>query len=203
MQITYLGHCCFKIRDKNVALLTDPASPKAAGFTIPKTEADIVTISHHDLVHDDLTRLKNEPFVIDAPGEYELKGVSVVGLPAGQAGLPGDAASVVFLIEMEGLRVCHLSNLSHLLTDKELEDLDGVDVLLVSVGQADKKGLSVEEIVKLINQIEPSVVVPMRYTAAELDEFLKEYGSEGEKMEKLVVSKGGLGEETKVIILQK
>jgi L-ascorbate metabolism protein UlaG (beta-lactamase superfamily) len=158
--------------------VTDPAG-------IAKTEADIVTISQHDPAHADLSRLKNQPFVIDAPGEYEINGVSVFGFAVN--------VSNIYLIEIEGVRVAYLADLTHL-DEKTLEDLDGVDVLLVKPQK---------EVIELINKIEPSIVVPMAEDETKLEEFLKEYGSEGERMEKLVVSKGGLGEETRIVILEK
>ena len=80
MQINCLGHSCFRLRSSKTTLLMDPFDPKFVGLAMSKTMADIVTVSHSHRDHNDLTRIKNEDvFVINAPGEYEIKGVSILG----------------------------------------------------------------------------------------------------------------------------
>ena len=216
MQINYFGHSCFRLRSSRASLLMDPFDPKSVGLPMAKTTADIVTISHSHPDHNDLSRIKNEDiFVIDGPGEYEIKGVSILGLSAfhdKEKMMP----NIVYLIEMEGVRVCHLGDLGHSLSDKQLDKLNGVDVLMINVGTLIEKPnkLTVQETIKQINQIEPSIVIPMHYKIpemtnkdwtelADLGDFIKEYGLEGEKKEKLVLSKSSLPEETQLVILEK
>jgi len=178
MNISFFGHACFKLRSASCSLVTDPTR-------MPKTEADIVTISRDNPDHNDLTRFKNQPFVIKAPGEYEIKGVSVFGYPA------------FFIIQMEGVKICHLAFLESSLSQEQLDEIDGVDILLVGINP------KVATSVKIINQIEPSIVIPMQYGEATLQEFLKEFGQEGETVDRLVVTKASLPEETKLFILQR
>jgi L-ascorbate metabolism protein UlaG (beta-lactamase superfamily) len=214
MQISYLGVSCFKIRAGGTTLLADPFLPSFVGLHLPKQEADIVTISHDHQDHNDLSRLKNSPFVIKAPGEYEIKGISVFGYPAfhdKERKIPNN----IFIVEAEGIRIGHLGDLGVVLDQKELEMLDGVDVLLIKVGDKRANRLSVKETVKLIAQIEPYIVIPMHFRVPQMDpvnwsniatleDFTDEYGSEGEKMEKLVVTRADLkGEETKLVILER
>ena len=216
MQINYFGQSCFRLRSSKAFLLMDPFDPKSVGLPMAKTTADIVTISRNHPDHNDLTRIKNEDvFVINAPGEYEIKGVSILGLSAfhdKEKKMP----NIIYLVEMEGVRVCHLGGLGHLLSDKQLDKLNGVDVLMISVGASTETAgrLSVTETIKQINKIEPSIVIPMYYRIpqmtgenwkklATLEEFVKEYGIEGEKKEKLVLSKSSLPEETQLVILEK
>ena len=194
----------------------DPFDPKSVGLPMAKTTVDIITISHNHPDHNDLSRIKNEDiFVIDGPGEYEIKGVSILGLSAfhdKEKMMP----NIVYLAEMEGVRVCHLGDLGHSLSDKQLDKLNGVDVLMINVGTLIEKPnkLTVQETIKQINQIEPSIVIPMHYKIpemtnkdwtelADLGDFIKEYGLEGEKKEKLVLSKSSLPEETQLVILEK
>ena len=214
MQINYLGQSCFRLRSGQTSLVTDPFDPKYVGLPLPKTTADIITISHNHRDHNDLTRIKNEDaFVISGPGEYEIKGISVCGFFSfhdREKTMP----NAIYLMEIEGVSICHIGDLGCMLSDKELEELDGVDVLLTRVGSTHSGQLSIAESIKLIKQIEPSVVIPMHYRTKEmtdprweayppLSEFLKEFGSEGEVQEKLVVNKGSLPEEMKLIILEK
>lgn len=211
MQITYFGHSAFKLRGRDISCITDPFSVGALGYLMPKVEADIVTISHHHPDHDDLTRVKGQAFVIDGPGEYEIKGVSIWGLPSFHDE-DKKIKNNIYLIQMDGVRVCHLGDLGCFLPQNQLEELNGIDVLLVKVG--DERFLSVGQTIKLVNQIEPSIVIPMHYRTEKMDEekwaalatledFLKEYGQEGEREEKLILNKGDLPEETKLVILER
>lgn len=213
MQVNYLGHSCFRLRSNQSSVLMDPFSPKFVGLPMQKTTADIVTISHHHLDHDDLQRVKNEAFVIDGPGEYEISGISILGLPTFE-NKEDKLRNICFLVEIDGIRVVHLGDLGYLLTEQQLDILDGVDVLLVKAGGKGTGNLSIADTIKLINQIEPSIVVPMHYRARGMDEkkwsflptlteFVKEFGAEGERLDKLVVSKASLPEETKLIILER
>ncbi len=179
---------------------------------MPKQEVDIVTISHHHPDHDDLTRVKNEAFVIDAPGEYEIKGVGVWGL-ASFHNKEKSQKNNIFLVNIEGVRVCHLGDLGVSLSQKQLDQFNGVDVLLVKPGH--EGFLSIKETIDLINQIEPAVIVPMHFKTKEmdhqrwkslvtLDEFLKAYEKEPEKVDKLVLKKGSLSEEeTRVVVMER
>lgn len=214
MQLSYLGVSCFKIKAGTTYLLTDPFLPSFVGLPLPKQEADIVTISHDNQDHNDLTRLKNSPFVIKSPGEYEVGGISVFGYPSfhdKERKIPNN----IYIVEAEGIRICHLGDLGVALDQKELEMLDGIDVLLVKVGDKRSNRLLVKETVKLINQIEPYIVIPMHFRVPQMDQtawsniatledFIQEYGSEGERLEKLSLTRADLkGEETKLVLLEK
>lgn len=211
MQITYFGHSCFKLRSKDVSLLTDPFSAQAVGFSMPKVPADIVTISHHHSDHDEVARIKQPAFVIDGPGEYEMKEISLWGLSSFHD-KDKKVKNNIYLIQMEGIRICHLGDLGCSLSQKQQEEIDGVDVLMIKVG--DKRFLTLQDTIKLINQIEPAIVIPMHYRTKEmteekwsalasLEDFLNEYGAEPEREEKLVLAKGSLPEERKLVVLER
>ena len=80
MDISYLGHSAFKIKNKTATVVTDPYDPKMVGFSYPKLEADMVTVSHHHHDHDCLERVSDYKKVIDGPGEYEVMEVSIIGI---------------------------------------------------------------------------------------------------------------------------
>src|SRR5689334_13366418 len=71
MEITWLGHCCFRIRAKEATVVTDPCD-KSTGYTIGRPTADLVTVSAHDPGHDNIGGVAGDPRVIDAPGEFEI-----------------------------------------------------------------------------------------------------------------------------------
>jgi len=217
MEIQFLGQSCFRIKGKETIVLTDPYSPKL-GVKLPLLTADIVTLSHSHS-HDDhcyLERVKPtnkrpEPFVIDAPGEYEISGVFVYGLSTFHDEVKGKkrGRNVVYLIEIDKVKLVHLGDLGHQLSQKELEIINGVDILIIPVGGV--YTLDSKEAIKLISQVEPRLVIPMHYSLSGLrnkelkgvDEFLKEIGAESVKpIEKLVISKDKLPEEREVIVLK-
>ena len=81
MDISWLGHASFKIKGKTASIVTDPYGEKT-GLKFPKVEADIITISHDHYDHNAVELIEGKPFVINGPGEYEVKGTNVVGIPS-------------------------------------------------------------------------------------------------------------------------
>jgi len=215
MEITYLGHSSFKIKGKTAAVVTDPFSSEMVGFKFPKTEADIVTISHQHQDHNHQNLVEGNPFIISEPGEYEVKGVSVFGYPSFHDSASGAerGENIIYVIETEGLRICHLGDLGSAIPPKTLEEISDIDVLMIPVGGVVTIGP--KEAVDLISQIEPNIVLPMHYRApgidkikfgdlATLDVFLKEMGAESsEKLDKISLTKDKLPVETKVVLLER
>src|SRR5438270_11933048 len=80
MELTWLGHSCFRLRGKEATLLTDPPSP-ATGYSLGRaTTADIVTISHDHAGHNYIKGVMGEPHVVSGPGEYEISSVLIAGV---------------------------------------------------------------------------------------------------------------------------
>lgn len=212
MQINYLGHSCFKIKTKNTILITDPFD-QYIGFSMPLTKADIVTISHEHKDHNYLKKIEGNPFIIRAPGEYEIADISIFGLRAFHDKVKGAerGRNTIYTIRTEEISLCHLGDLGHKLSDKQLEEVNGVDVLFIPVGGV--YTIDPKEAVEVVNQVEPKIVIPMHYKSsglddkifgglATLDDFLKEIGAlEARKENKLVISKVSLPEEMEVICL--
>lgn len=213
MQITYLGHSCIKIRSKNIVLLTDPYD-KYIGFSMPKTRVDIVTISHAHKDHSSLERVEGEPFIIKAPGEYEISGISIFALASFHDNKQGAVRgkNLIYIVTVEEMRLCHLGDLGETLKDEQLEEINGVDVLFVPVGGFSTIGPSRAK--ELIAKVGPKVAIPIHFKTSEssqalskfgtLDDFLKEMGIESPKIkDKLVINKSSLPEETDVIVMKR
>lgn len=210
MIITWYGQSCFKIQGKEVILVTDPYD-KSTGLRPPYIHADIVTVSHQHHDHNNVKAIKGEPFVVDGPGEYETKGVEIYGIQTFHDKKEGKerGLNTVYTIQMNEILICHLGDLGHLLTDKQLEDINGVDILFVPVGGV--YTINALESVKVIDAIEPKMVIPMHYKIPKLnidlhkiDKFCKEMGISKTKIEeKLVIKKRDLPSEgTKVVLLK-
>jgi len=215
MEVTYLGHSSFKFRGKSVTVVTDPYDPEYVGLKYPKTEADIVTVSHNHPDHNFISIVGGGPFVISQPGEYEIKGVSIFGFSSYHDDKQGAerGKNIIYLIEVDGFRICHLGDLGERLSAELIEEIGTADILCIPVGG--KVTLGTNEAVELTAQIEPSIVLPMHFNLPGInqkifgdlnpvDEFLSKMEVEDKTvLDKLSISKDKLPEETKVVILER
>jgi len=170
MTIQWYGHSCFKISTKpdgrgsgdDVVIFTDPFD-RSIGLRPPQGRADIATISHDHSDHNNPSLLKNDPAILDLPGEYSIKGVSIKGIDSFHDKIEGAefGRNVIFVIESEGIRFCHLGNVGAPLSNKQLEEVNGVDVLAVSVGDA--PFMTAKDAKNFVDQIEPKIILPMHY----------------------------------------
>lgn len=213
MEIIFLGHSSFKLKGKIATLITDPFGPQI-GFKFPKVEADIVTISHNHEDHNQAELVGGEPFVISGPGEYEVEGISVFGVSTFHDQKRGSerGQNTAYLIEMDGLRICHLGDLGHKLEDKQLEELNGVDILLIPAGGFYTIGPT--EAAQVVSQLDPKIVIPMHFNSPKLNQeifgklssvevFLKEMGEEAIPEPKISITPDKLPEELKVVVLER
>ncbi len=215
MQITYLGHSAFSLKGKNGIVVTDPFSSDM-GLKMPKVSADFITISHDHSDHNAIDKVspttrRERPFVIDAPGEYEVAGVSVFGFSTFHDNSGGSerGRNIIYTIHLDDLVVCHLGDLGHTLDEKTIEKLGVVDVLLCPVGG--KFTIDPKTAVEVIQAIEPSYVIPMHYKTEkikldidEVSKFCKEMGAKCEPQDKLIINKQTQAEEQgeEVVVLK-
>lgn len=212
MDITYLGHSSFRIRGRKVSLVTDPYDPGMVGMKYPRVNADIVTISHDHKDHNRADLVRDVDRIVDGPGEYEILGVSIIGISTFHDAKKGEqrGRNTIYVIEMDNLRIAHLGDLGQKLSEKKLEEIGTIDVLMLPVGGEYTIGSS--EAVVIMQAIEPSVTIPMHYLANGLnkdtfgklegvDAFLKEAGVNVEKTPKLSIKKSDLVVEQKIVVL--
>lgn len=214
MEITYLGHASFKLRGRSAVVITDPYSPEMTGLKFPKTEADIVTVSHQHEDHNQHVLVGGAPIVVSGPGEYEIKGVKIIGVATYHDNSQGTARgrNTVYRIEIDGISIIHCGDLGHKLDEKQLEILDDASVLMVPVGGF--YTIDATQACEVVSQLDPKIVIPMHYSTpdhvkelssklATVDQFLKEIGKEGIiPQPKLVVTKDKLPGEMSVVILE-
>lgn len=215
MEITSLGHSSFKIRSKYVTIVTDPYDPSFVGMPYPKhVTADIITISHDHNDHNASDQIEGDPFVIHGPGEYEVKGASIIGTPSYHDEKKGEVrgTNTMYHIFLEGVNIVHLGDLGHMLTAADVEKLDGVDILFIPVGGT--VTLSAKDAAALVSELEPTIVIPMHYKTPKhteksfgelesVDSFLKAMGkTDVTPVGKLSVTKDKLPQEMQVIVLE-
>lgn len=203
MEIKYFGHSFFRLKGKEMVLITNPFEA-SLGLKVPPQAADIVLFSSPTKIEIDKiinkTVSRENLFVIDHPGEYEVGGIFVLGT-AGEK-------TTFYVITMDGLRLVFLSGLSGKLSDKQIEEFDGVDILFLPVGDKEKL-LTAKQAVEIINQVEPKIIIPMSYQLpglkldlAPLSGFLKELGQEEKAtIDKLLITKDKLPLEKEVVVL--
>ncbi len=205
MQIQYFGLSSFKITTKEATIITDPFH-KDSGLTPPRGAADVLILAEKNkALYSAVSGISGEPFNVSDPGEYDIKGVTVTGIPLKQE----DKYVTVFLIESEDIRILNLSHIKDFnLKEDELEELGDIDILILPVGG--NTVMSASTASKAVNSIEPKIVIPSHYKMSDLiidldgvEKFIKEMGGKKEEMDKLTVKKKDLVEEgTKVVILE-
>lgn len=209
MEISWLGHSCFKLRGRQATVITDPYSPDL-GYTLGKATASIVTVSHQHPGHCFTEGIGGNPKTVTGPGEYEISNVLIIGIAAFHDKEKGSlrGKNTVYLIEMDEISICHLGDLGHVLTDEQVEELGNVDVLLVPVGGVSTINASMAA--EIVRQLEPKVVIPMHYKTPALsrelepvDGFLREIGAHDiTPQAKLSLTKSSLPISTQVFLLE-
>lgn len=210
MEITWLGHSCFRLRGRDVSIVIDPVD-RGAGSNIGKVAADIVLVSHDHPGHNAVSQIGGSPRVLDGPGEYEIKGISIVGVQTAHDAQDGRVRgrNVVWITQIEDVTICHLGDIGAPLTSEQAEAFGNVDVLLVPVGGHNT--VNAAQAAEIVTVLEPKVVVPMHYASESrrgetpldpVDAFLREQGvTDLTPQPKLVVTKSNLPEEPRVVLL--
>jgi L-ascorbate metabolism protein UlaG (beta-lactamase superfamily) len=205
MQIHYFGLSSFKIITRDATVITDPFDKKS-GLTAPRGSAEILILSEkNNPLYSATSGISGEPFLVEDPGEYDVKGVTITGLPL----LQGDRYITAYLIESEDIKILDLSHISEFnMNQDDLEALGEIDILIVPVGG--KGVLDASVAAKVVNEIEPKIIIPSHYQipgldvpAEKIETFIKEMGGKSETMEKLLLKKKDLAaDQVKLIILQ-
>lgn len=181
MDIIWHGHSCFTLKGKDATIVTDPF--EGLGTKLPKLKADIVSVSGEG----EITEVEGNPKVLNWPGEFEVSNVAIEALnPLGEN-------ISFFIFALDGIKVCHLSYLSHELSEEMIDQIGEIDILLVPVGGSEVMDGKTAQ--KVVEALEPRVVIPMLYAATETklniggaEEFLKAMGkTEVEPMEKFSI----------------
>jgi L-ascorbate metabolism protein UlaG (beta-lactamase superfamily) len=213
MEITWYGHSCFRLTERNFAtVVTDPFDSKSIGYGALKLKAEIVTVSHDAAGHNNTDAVKGTSHVIDGPGEFEIGGVFITGVQTDGGGTGkkksmNGTRNTIYVFDYDGIIVAHLGDLQQVPTQAEIEALGTVNVALIPVGGGG--GLNAAKAAEVVSLLEPNLVVPMHYSTPDtkltldsLNKFLKEMGlSKQEPQASLKVSRSGLPEETHVVVL--
>jgi L-ascorbate metabolism protein UlaG (beta-lactamase superfamily) len=150
------------IRGKEKTIITDPYHPDL-GYRLGEPEADIVTISHSHPGHSYIEGVANDPRQIRIPGEYEIGGTFITGVASFHDNKKGEirGRNTIYVIEMDGVTLCHLGDLGHPLESHLIEELGDIGVLFLPVGEVST--IPIDTAMEIVRQLEPPIVVPMHY----------------------------------------
>ncbi len=180
MKIKWLGHSSFVITsDTGTKIITDPYETGGdLSYGQIKESADIVTVSHDHADHNNVAAVQGNPKVVR--GAVEVKGIKFNGIPTyhDDAGGGKRGKNTIICFEVDGIRVCHLGDLGHQLSDSQLAELGKVDVLLIPVGGF--YTIDAKVATQLGDRLKPKVIIPMHfktdkcdYPIAGVEEFLR------------------------------
>jgi len=209
MKIKWFGHSCFLITsDKGIKIVTDPFDA-TVGYKIPQIETNIVSKSHDHHDHNNTDIFEGNPVLVEGSGKINIKGIDITGVDTfhDEEGGKKRGMNTVFKFTVDGLNVCHLGDLGHMLTEEQIKKIGEVDILLIPVGGTftiDHVGAQ-----KVMDALKPQVTIPMHYKTEDLafpllgvEEFLSLVG-EYKKVDdcEIEINKDCIGDISKVVVL--
>jgi L-ascorbate metabolism protein UlaG (beta-lactamase superfamily) len=133
------------------------------GYKVPEAEADIVTTSHDHFDHNYVKAVKGEYVHINTSGRHNVKGIEILGVDTfhDEAGGSKRGSNVVFTYLVDGMKICHLGDLGHILTEEQLNQIGRVDILLLPVGGTFT--IDYREASELAGKMNPRLIIPMHF----------------------------------------
>ncbi len=170
--IRWFGHSCFLIESsQGTKILIDPLGEET-GYSLPEVAPDIITISHEHFDHNYVRPYGDIPRIIrglspDARRwqkvEETVKDVTISNLSSYHDNKAGkkDGLNSIFIFQLEGLRIVHLGDLGHLLTEEDIKALGAVDILMIPIGGVTT--IDPFQAIEVLGQINPKIAIPMHY----------------------------------------
>lgn len=204
MILTFHDGSCIRASAGDTTLVFGPISKASKNFKPTNFGADVAFISLNNADMngvEEAARGDKQPFVIQGPGEYEVKGITVAGFPSESSYGKEARINTLYAVDFDGLSIMYLGALSSTELPKEIMEMDAPDILIVPVGG--EGTLSPSDAQKIAVTLEAKVVIPILFNDKSLKTFLKESGSEDVKpTDKLTLkSKDVVGKENEVVVL--
>lgn len=174
MRIQWLGHSCFLVTsDSGIRIVTDPYEPGGFDGAIKygslREPADVVTVSHEHADHGHTRMVPGSPIVVKGPGEFVVAGIAFYGVPAlhDESGGSQRGKNTIFHFTVDGIKICHLGDLGHVLNRDQCAEIGAVDVLLAPVGGYYTIGP--DQAWKVADQLDAKIVIPMHFKTESVD----------------------------------
>jgi L-ascorbate metabolism protein UlaG (beta-lactamase superfamily) len=215
MKVKWYGHAAFLITsDEGIKIMIDPYEPGAFGGQLSygkiKDQADIVLTSHDHADHNYTQDLPGTPQVIKGSGSKTIKGILMKGVSTYHDPSKGSerGANTIFTIKINNIQLCHLGDLGHLLSDKELAEIGPVEILLIPVGVFFT--IDPEEATRVAEQTRPRILIPMHFKTekcgfpiAPVENFLKgKTNIKRPRASEITVDKATLPQQMEIVVLE-
>jgi L-ascorbate metabolism protein UlaG (beta-lactamase superfamily) len=211
VDIRWFGHSSFEIKaEDGTTIVTDPFDKKDVGYENPNVEADIATVSHEHPDHNKVKNLKGNPDVIKGSGRKRSHEIEFYGMRTYHDDAMGAkrGENTVFTFEVDGLRICHLGDLGHLLDESQAEEIGKIDILFIPVGGFFT--IDAKQADKVIERLKPRIIIPMHYKTPPLKypiEPVENFIRDKSNVEKVgstrfSLKKEDLPEEGKIVLLE-
>jgi len=171
MNANWLGHSCFLITSEvGLRVITDPYSVGGGiDYSPIKETADIVVVSHDHFDHNAVSAVPGKPEVVRGSGIRTVRGIRFRGVATYHDASQGKqrGANTVFCFTLDDIRLCHLGDLGHLLSQAQIDEIGGVDILFVPTGgfyTIDAASAST-----VCDQLRPKVIIPMHFKTPKCD----------------------------------
>jgi len=129
-------------------------------------KADLVLVARDKGLPQGWEKLKDKPFLVNSPGEYEVKGVGIQAM--------AHDGKLIYLLRFGQEKLAYLLQPSQReLTPRQMDQITEANFLLISL---DGKGLGPDKTATLISQLEPPVVIPMDYESHHLQRLAEILG---------------------------
>ena len=168
MKIKWCGHATFLITTASgLKILTDPYEPGgydgALAYGSISEKIDIVVVSHDHPDHNYTQGLQGSPTIVKGPGSKSVSGIEFKGIDTFHDTSQGQerGKSTIFCFTIEGVSLCHLGDLGHPLSSKEIVEIGDVDVLMIPVGGF--YTIDAKVATEVVNSLKPRLVIPMQF----------------------------------------
>jgi L-ascorbate metabolism protein UlaG (beta-lactamase superfamily) len=212
MKIKWLGHASFLITSAaGTRIITDPY-PQGSGLSyVPiKEAADIVTMSHDHFDHNNISGVPGKPQIIAGSGAKNIKGIEFRGITTHHDQSQGKerGTNTVFCFSIDGVKVCHLGDLGHRLSQQQIAEIGNIDVLLVPIGGVFT--VDAKMAANVVDDLKPKIALPMHYKTARcdwplntIDDFVQ-YKSNVKRLHssEIDIEAGRLPEITEIVVLE-
>ncbi len=215
MKVKWYGHAAFLITSaQGTKIIIDPYEPGAFGGQLSygriNDQVDIVITSHDHADHNYTKDLPGTPQVIKGAGSKTIKRISMKGIPTYHDPSKGSerGANTIFNLQVDNIQICHLGDLGHLLSDKELAEIGPVDILLIPVGGFFT--IDAKEATHIAAQIKPKIIIPMHFKTekcgfpiAPVEDFLKgKKNAKRPKASEATFDQSTLPPQTEIVVLE-
>jgi len=163
MRIRWLGHASFLIEnERGIRIITDPFD-ETLGYKLPRLRAHIVTVSHEHFDHNYVRGVKGKPVVFKGEVQRESHKMQFRGISSYHDSVWGTkrGGNTIFHMQVDGINLCHLGDLGHILSKDKLVEIGLVDILFIPIGGF--YTIDYQQATQIMQDIQPKITIPMHY----------------------------------------